>query len=304
MYIGSGVHHVAIGVRKLDEMKAFYRDVLGFGSTLIEFEDSPQEMMQGIARANFVRFAMIMFSQEPEGTLIELTQMNEPVPKAIRRDRRYGDIGVAKTMMAVHDIDAVYNSIKDKVAFCSAPKSADIPGFGEYRFVYGKDPEGNLVEFFCGAGPLATKKSCEFRGAGIAVTDLDRSVDFYQELLGFDRIVLQSHDRFSGLVDEISGSPQTEIRSCMLANSNGGGMVELFEVTKPRGRSIPFGTRWGDFGFLQVCVQCSNNKETMQSLINMGIDPLCDFYDKEGPTFVYMKDLDGTPVELLSLPLG
>ena len=141
MYRGLGVHHVGIGVEKLDEMKLFYRDVLGFNNTLIEFGDSPQEMMETVVKTRPVHFSMVMFSQEPDGVLVELVQMSSPVPRAIRRDFRYGDIGAAKITMAVEDVHSAYEELKGKVNFCSAPKLAVIPGRGDYRFVYCKDLE-------------------------------------------------------------------------------------------------------------------------------------------------------------------
>jgi catechol 2,3-dioxygenase-like lactoylglutathione lyase family enzyme len=304
MYKGLGIHHVGIGVKKLDEMKLFYRDILGFNNTLIEFGDSPQEMMQAVVRTKPVAFAMVMFNQDPDGVLIELVQMSNPVPRAIRKDFRYGDIGVSKITMVVQDVNNIYEELKDKIKFCSKPKSAVIPGWRDYRFVYCKDPGGNLIEFISGANSQIKNKFCDFRCVGISVTNLARSIDFYQNYLGFDKVVIQTHDRFSGLVDEISGSTKTEVKSCVLANSRGGGMVELFEVTRPRGRSIPFGTIWGDFGYLQTCLYCENIAEITHSYIREVIEPLSDFVVNEDASFIYMKDPDGIPVELLLLHNG
>lgn len=299
MYKGLGVHHVGIGVEKLDEVKQFYRDILGFNNTFIEFGDSPQEMMQSVVGNRPVAFAMVMFNQDPDGVLAEIVQMSSPVPRAIRRDFRYGDIGVAKVTMFVRDVDTAYEELKDRVKFCSEPKSAAIPGWGDYRFVYCKDPGGNLIEFTFGGNRQVKNEFCDFRSVGISVTDLARSIDFYRNRLGFDTVVIRTHDRFSGLVDEVSGSVKTEVRSCVLANSRGGGMVELFEVTRPRGRSIPFGTVWGDFGYLQTCLYCENIAEIVPAYLVQGIEPVSDFVVNQDASFIYLKDPDGIPVELL-----
>ena len=304
MYKGSGVHHVGIGVEKLDEMKPFYRNILGFNNTFIEFGDSPQEMMETVVKTRPVHFSMVMFNQEPDGVLVELVQMSKPVPRAIRRDFRYGDIGVAKITMVVKDVHNAYEELKDKVKFCSAPKSAVIPGRGDYHFVYCKDPGGNLIEFISGADLQPKNKFCEFRSVGISVTDLARSMDFYRNRLGFDTVVIETHEKFSGLVDEISGSEGTQVRSCVLANSRGGGMVELFEVTAPRGRSIPFGTVWGDFGYLQTCLVCENIAEIVPAYLSQGIEHVSDFVVNDDASFIYLKDPDGIPVELLLIHNG
>jgi catechol 2,3-dioxygenase-like lactoylglutathione lyase family enzyme len=82
-------------------------------------------------------------------------------------------------------------------------------------------------------------------------------------------------------------------------------MVELFEVLEPRGRSIPFGVRWGDFGYLQVCLNGKQGgdifeiaayfeKEGMEFLSGPQL-----MHDERQGAFFYMKDPDGIPVEFL-----
>ncbi len=301
MYKGLGVHHVAIGVKNLGEMKTFYHDILGFNTIFIEFDDSPQEMMEGVIRTKPVHFAMVMFSQEPGGILIELAQMSNPVPRDIRKDFRYGDIGVSKIVMAVPDIDKFYETSKDRIKFCSKPKLALIPDYGDYHFVYSKDPEENMIEFVSGTDLQTTNKFGNFRWVGISVMDLESSIEFYQKYLGFDSIYIKTHDSFTGLVDEVSGGNQTEVRSCVLANSKGGGMIELFEVVKPRGRSIPILTKWGDFGYLQACLQCENITDLVSAYNKNGIEFLSELVVNDDASFIYLKDPDGIPLEFLFL---
>jgi catechol 2,3-dioxygenase-like lactoylglutathione lyase family enzyme len=307
MYKGSGVHHVGIGVRSLETMKSFYQDVLEFNKVFDEFAETEHEAMHGVFRMPSVVFKGIMFNQEAGGVFVELIQMTNPVPRAIRKDFRYGDIGVAKITIAVSDVERLYRELKGRLDFCSKPKLAAIPGWGDYRFLYCRDPEGNLIEFISGVNVQVRNRFGGTHWIGVSVTDLQRSKSFYQKYLGFDIVVINNHESFSGLVDEVSGGNQTQVRSCVLANSKGGGMLELFEVLKPRGRSIPFATNWGDFGYLQVCLYCDN------------IHELADYFEKEGMeflsglqlidagipehagSFMYIKDPDGIPVEFMAL---
>jgi len=41
-------------------------------------------------------------------------------------------------------------------------------------------------------------------------------------------------------------------------------MIELFEVMEPRGRSMPFAAGWGDFGYLQVCLNGKQGDDIFQ----------------------------------------
>jgi hypothetical protein len=127
-------------------------------------------------------------------------------------------------------------------------------------------------------------------------------MSFYQKYAGFDTVVINVHEKFSGLVDEVSGDKQTKVRSCLLASSHGNGMVELFEVLKPRGRSIPSFTMWGDFGYWQVCLNCDNVREIAAYFEEEGIEfftRLQLMHDEREGSFIYVQDPDGIPVEFL-----
>jgi hypothetical protein len=87
---------------------------------------------------------------------------------------------------------------------------------------------------------------------------------------------MNSHESFSGLVDEVSGGEDTRVRSCLLAaTSRGNGMIELFEILKPRGRSIPFSAMWGDYGYLQVCFNCDDIRDVKAHGEELGMEFLC-----------------------------
>jgi catechol 2,3-dioxygenase-like lactoylglutathione lyase family enzyme len=298
----SGVDHAGIGVKNWEAMKSFYMDVVGFNRVLGEMPEDDHEPIHALLRTSPTIHSAVHLSHPAGGISVALFHMTTPIPRPIRRDFRYGDIGLTKITMSVSDVDRVYQDLRAKASFCSEPKSATIPGFEEHRFVYCRDPEGNLIEFL--SGPLVPKKNGfgGVRWLGIGVTDLERSKRFYQQHLEFDRVVVDNHQCFSGLVDEVSGGDSTEVRSCLLANSGGNGMVELFEVLKPRGRSIPFGTQWGDFGYLQTCLSGDDIRSMAAYCEAEGIELLAPpqtIGDPEhGGAFMYLRDPDGIPVEI------
>jgi catechol 2,3-dioxygenase-like lactoylglutathione lyase family enzyme len=303
----SGVHHVAMGVKNLETMKSFYRDLMGFTETFVEFDESEQEIMREVTRSSRAVFSGAILQQKAGGILLELIHMSEPVPRPIRKDFRYGDIGVAKITLAVSDVREVYAELKSMVNFCSQPKVTVVPGWDDYLFVYCRDPEGNLVEI---VSTNAAGKGV-FRGArsvGISVTDLERSVSFYRNHLDFNIVAMDIHERFSGLVDEVSAVADTRVRSCLLSvNAKGEAMIELFEVFKPRGRSIPFSANWGDFGYLQVAFSCDDIHGMASEIDAAGMSLLCSPKVMDGGIpdhpgeFVYARDPDGIPIEFLFL---
>jgi catechol 2,3-dioxygenase-like lactoylglutathione lyase family enzyme len=302
MYEIAGVHHVALGVKNLEAMKSFYKGVLGFKTGPMESPAAPQAVMSEITRGVTPVFAASMLSQDAGGIIVEFIHMITPVPRTIRQDFCYGDIGVNKMTIAVSDVKKVYRELKNKVNFCSSPRSVELPGDGTYNFVYCKDPEGNLIELASGAALPVKNKFGGVCWIGISVTDLKRSVSFYQKYTGFDTLFIKPHENFSGLVDEASGNKQTKVRSCILASSKGGGMVELFEVLEPRGRSIPSYTLWGDFGYLQTCLMCKNVPEIANRFVKEGLEFGLKMQHMAGEeaAFTYVRDPDGIPLEFLS----
>jgi catechol 2,3-dioxygenase-like lactoylglutathione lyase family enzyme len=300
MYEIAGVHHVALGVKDLENMKSFYKDILGLN--ILEPPAVPQEIMSGIMRGVTPEFTVGTLSHDKGGIIVEFIHMITPVPRAIRRDSRYGDIGANKMTIAVSDVNDLCHGLKDKIDFFSGPKAVDLPGYGSYNFVYFKDPEGNLIELVSGAKFPVNNQFGGVRWVGISVTDLERSVSFYQKYTGFDTLFVEPHENFSGLVDEVCGSEQTRVRSCILSSSKGGGMVELYEVLEPRGRSIPFYTSWGDFGYLQTAMICRNVPEIVDNFEKEGIEFIIKLQHvpgEEGTAFTYVRDPDGIPLEFL-----
>jgi extradiol dioxygenase family protein len=211
---------------------------------------------------------------------------------------------VNKLSIAVPDIMAFYKEHRDHLRFCSEPKCVTLPDWGEHHFVFIKDPEDNYVEFISGPRLGQMSGFGGSRWVGVSVTDLERSMAFYQSV-GFDTIVVRPHESFSGNIDDISGAALTEVRSSLLANSNGLGMVELSEFRRPRGRSIPFNMIWGDYGLFEICIECEDIHDTA----DMCRRNKMDFLHKPSLAleagdiemwFMYVYDPDGIPLEIVA----
>jgi catechol 2,3-dioxygenase-like lactoylglutathione lyase family enzyme len=297
----AGVDHAGVGVRDWEATKSFYIQTMGFNKVLGEMPERDHEAIHALLRSSPAIHRAIHLNHEAGGISVALFHGTTPVPRPIRKDFRYGDVGVNKMTMSVSDLDRVYKETRDKIRFCSQPKSVTIPGSQEHRFVHAKDPEGNLIEFI--SGPLAPAEDGfgGVRWLGIGVTDLDRSMDFYRRHLGFDRVVVGEHRAFSGLVDEVSGGTGTEVRSCLLAADEDNRMIELLEVDKPRGRSIPFGVQWGDFGYLQCCLSGVDVGDMLsywkEESLELLAPPQTIGDPDHGGAFMYLRDPDGIPIE-------
>jgi catechol 2,3-dioxygenase-like lactoylglutathione lyase family enzyme len=299
-----GLDHVGLGVRDMRKMAAFYADVFGMQAvaTMPE-EDHPA--IRGLLRSPAAVHSSSLLAGRPGALTLALFQAVEPPPRPIRADPRYGDIGVAKLTFLVDDLPAFCRANAGALHLRSSARVAALPGWDEYRFVYACDAEGNLIELVlaangvAGAGPVLCS-------AGVAVTDLERSLDFYRYVVGLDRLIVPPHEHFSGLLDEVTGVSDTSLRSCLLGSSKGRGMLELVEMTSPRGRSIPLGTQWGDFGYLQLCMYGTQGSRLAAQVKAENLDVLLPLQTIDDPAFpaefMYLRDPDGIPVEVLVYP--
>jgi catechol 2,3-dioxygenase-like lactoylglutathione lyase family enzyme len=286
----------------MERMRSFYANAFAFDQVLAEMPEEDHVAIHGLLRTPRAVHSAMLLGNEGGGPTLALFHATDPVPRPIRMDPRYGDIGVAKLTFAVGDITAFCRHKGALISLCSSPKSVAVHGRGDYSFVFGRDPEGNLIEIVSAPGD-APEAGPILHSVGIAVTDLERSLAFYRDVLGFDSTALAPHTHFSGLVDEVAGETGTTVSSCLLARTRGTGMLELFEVANPRGRSIPFGTQWGDFGYLQICLYATDPEALTFQIETEGVEvllPLQDVDDPERPArFLYLRDPDGIPVEVL-----
>lgn len=307
----TGVQHVGIGVRDIEASRTFYRDVIECTEQWADF-GMAFNMMPDFFRASPHSFNGWMYQQKREAIVVECIQRFEPAPRPIHKQVRFGDIGVNKMTIEVSNVDEFAKAYIDRITFLCEPKSADIPGLGDYRFIFGADPDGNLMEFVSSSKFQVDSTIGTIRSLGISVTELDRSIEFYQKYVDFDTVVIQPHESFSGLVGEVSGSTDTQVRSCLLANSNGFHMLELYEVSQPKGRSIPFHVLWGDYGYLEAAYLTGD----VLGLANYYIEEGLEFISyptaielSEGDIqgtgwFLYVRDPDGIPVEVVMVPEG
>ena len=136
---------------------------------------------------------------------------------------------------------------------------------------------------------------------GITVSNLDRAIPFYRDVLGFE-VVTGPTDVFEG--DELStgvGVPGARLRLAIV--NVGGSSLELHEYLSPKSavdRPMPPNTR----GFMHVAFRVENIEEKIRELEAKGVSFLSRLnVVEEGPLagwkWVYFKDPDGITLELV-----
>ena len=145
-----GIHHVAVHVRDLDRMIAFYRDAFGFELVGEPFGWENDEFIDRIVavKGSAARGAMLR-----AGTCyMELFQYSKPAPLHDGPLDPF-DRGYTHFCVDVTDIDEEYTRLKGLGMHFSEPAPIDV---GHVKTLYGRDPEGNLIEI------QQTQANCDF----------------------------------------------------------------------------------------------------------------------------------------------
>ncbi|SEQ43697.1 Catechol 2,3-dioxygenase [Solimonas aquatica] len=145
-----GIHHVAIHVRDMNKMVKFYREAFGFEVVGEPFEWENSEFIDKIVDVpgSAARGAMLR-----AGTCyLEMFQYKAPAPDVTRPLNPY-DKGYTHFCVDATDIEHEYTRLKGLGMSFSQPAPIDV---GHVKSIYGRDPEGNLIEV------QQTAPHCEF----------------------------------------------------------------------------------------------------------------------------------------------
>lgn len=152
--------------------------------------------------------------------------------------------------------------------------------------------------------PTAAVEVLSTGHTGITVSDLDRSVRFYRDVLGYEVSVPV---QVSGpLFEKVTGVPGCVID---VAFARGAGhTLELLCYRRPAGLR-PSTLRACDPGFWHLCLKVRDIERVVQAIRAGGFEPLSDIQTAaEGPVaglrVVYARDPDGVVLELIEEPPG
>jgi catechol 2,3-dioxygenase-like lactoylglutathione lyase family enzyme len=139
---------------------------------------------------------------------------------------------------------------------------------------------------------------------GITVADIDRSIAFYQDILGFE--VSEKVYCSGAMFENITGVPGAEMDVVFVRAP--GHIIELLCFRKPedRGRST---LRTCDTGFWHIAFKVRDIERVVAAVREGGFEALSPIQTAtEGPPkglrVVYVRDPDGIVLELIEEPEG
>lgn len=142
---------------------------------------------------------------------------------------------------------------------------------------------------------------------GYTVSDLDRSLGFYRDLLGME--VLATQEKEGGYLASIVGYPDAHVRMAHLRMPGSDHVVELFQYLVPAG-ATPERIEPRDVGTAHLCFLVNDVHTAHKRLRQAGVDSFVsepveiDTGINTGGFGLYLRDPDGIVVELFQPPPG
>lgn len=306
----SGIQQIGIGTP--DEKKAFewYKEHLGMD--ICVFQDSAEASLMSDYTGNKVqsRSATLAMNMQGGGGL-EVWQYTSREPKPPSFDVKVGDLGVFGTRIKCKDLQQTYRFLQQKNADIVNGITKD-PGGNPHFFV--RDPHGLVFQMVTGNSWFTNGRqhSGGIAGCMIGVSDIERSLDLYRDILEYDRI---EYDK-EGVFDDLSAleGGEQKVRRVLLSHTAprkgsfsqllGDSKIELIQTYDRQPRKI-FGDRyWGDLGFIHLCFDVKGmdelEKECNKKGFTFTVDSKNSFDMGEAAgRFSYIEDPDGTLIEFV-----
>jgi catechol 2,3-dioxygenase-like lactoylglutathione lyase family enzyme len=304
----SGIQQVGIGVSNVEEAFEWYKKY--FGMDILVFKDQATANLMtrytgGQAQSRNAYLAMNMAS----GGGFEIWQYTSRSPQAAVWNIKLGDFGIFSIKMKAKDVAKSYEQYK--AAGLNVLTTVQKDPNGAQHF-YIKDPYGNVFEIIESNYWYAKTKhnSGGVAGVTIGVSDIDQSLKFYNQVLGYDLVI---YDK-AGVFADFQGlaSNQKGYRRVLLKHSKPyqGGFSNLFGPTEielvqdldATGQPMFANRYWGDLGYIHLCYDVAGMAahetecETLGYPLTVNSKNSFDMGQAAGQ-FTYNEDPDGTLIE-------
>jgi catechol 2,3-dioxygenase-like lactoylglutathione lyase family enzyme len=308
-----GIQQMGIGVPNVEEIWKWYRTNFGMDVRIFE-EAAPAPLMTkytgGIVQS---RTATLALSMEGGGgfEIWQYTSRNTEKPTF---EIELGDFGMFACKIKSRDVRKTYEYIKNNGGNVLNEPIQDPAGALSF-FV--KDPNENIFQIVEGNiwfSDTKHKSKCGgVSGTIIGVSDIEKSLELYQNILEYETVVYDVIDTFEDFGALNGGSKQfrrvclshKESRKGPFAKLLGPTQIELVQAIDQIGRRKIFENRfWGDWGFIHLCFDIQGIEQLKAECETGGFPFTVDSSDtfdmgEAGGRFSYIEDPDGTWIEFV-----
>lgn len=307
-----GIQQLGIGTVNLNDARKWYADMFQMNIKVLD-DDLSTDLMKPYTQGEAHKMRACITLNLQGGGGLETLQFTDREPQTATFDSQVGDLGIFMVKIKSHNIADFHEELSLKYKNISAifTDPRGLPTF----YIY--DPFGNCFQvvednyvfldedILCGG----------VVGVMIGVSNIDRSLPLYKDILGYDTIIYDKTGIFNDWQTLKGGSGQ--FRRILLGRSNppagpfaglyGNSTIELVQILDHEPKKIMEGRLWGDPGFVQISFDVVNMnalEERCQAngypfTINSGAQ-YSPFNSKQASGhFAFMEDPDGTLIEFV-----
>lgn len=302
----TGIQQVGIGVSSVDEAWSWYRKYFGVNVPVFDDEADAVLMKNYTGDKVHTRRAVLALNMKGGGGF-EIWQFKSRTPQTSSFIPQIGDLGINAVKIKSDDPKAVheiFRSANDR----RLSSLHSHPDYGKSFWV--SDPFKNVFQVVEGNSwftnnAAATGGVC---GVVLGVSDIEKSLPLYTQVLGFNKILFDE----TGTFDDLP-SDHTYRRICLRKPQKDEGAfsrllghidVEMIQVLTREPKKIYRKRFWGDLGFIHVCFDVNDMDSLKKRCGEIGhpftIDSANSFDMGEAAgRFSYIEDPDGTLIEFV-----
>jgi len=307
-----GIQQMGIGVPDVQEIWKWYRTM--FGTDIRIFEDAAEAplMIKYTGEEVHKRTASLAISMEGGGGF-EIWQFTSRPTNKAKFDIQLGDLGTFSCRIKSRDVKASYAHMKAQGAKIIGELSTNPNGEPSF-FV--EDPNGNVFNIVQGSGWLMNTKHPSrcggVAGALIGVTDIEKSLKLYQDVLEYETIVYDKTGTFEDLKGFSTGDQKyrrvllkhKKEREGAFSELLGPTQIELIQALERNPVKIFKDRFWGDWGFIHLCFDVRGMDQLKEECAAAGFPFTVDSgstFDmgEAGGRFSYIEDPDGNLIEFV-----
>ncbi|MFI5172335.1 MAG: VOC family protein [Chitinophagales bacterium] len=306
----SGIQQIGIGNPYVHEAWRWYREKFGMDVKIFDEAAEANLMLPYTGGKPHKRHAILAINMNGGGGF-EIWQYTSRTPVPPSFEIQFGDLGIYVCKIKSRDINKTFDFLTKQQALILGGISKDPKG--DLHF-YVKDLYGNVFEIVKADDWFGktnfTTGGCY--GAVLGVTDMERSIKFYSEILGYDKLIYDKEETFEDTKVLAGGNSrsrrvllaQSQQRRGPFSNLLGNGEIELIKIADRTPKKIFENRFWGDLGFIHLCFDIQGMNEMKQLCASKGYPFTVDSGDhfdmgEAAGHFSYIEDPDGALIEFV-----
>ena len=310
MKIISGIQQIGIGNPDTYKAWMWYRQ--NFSMDIPVFEEAAEAslMLPYTGGEPQKRHAVLAINIQGGGGF-EIWQYTERKPLFPEFDIRLGDLGIYIAKIKSQDVELAYNTFKNRGLDLIGDLVTDPLGGKTF---YVKDLYNNILQVEESKTWFSKNNSLTggVVGAVIGVSDIDKALKLYSDILGYDNVLFDNTQVFDDFNSLPNGDAKyrrvilepKEKRKGSFSNLFGTSRIELVEVKERTAKKIFKNRFWGDNGFIHLCFDIFGMDELRTECKSKGFPFTVDTgnsFDmgEAAGAFAYIEDPDGTLIEFV-----